>query len=203
MIELLPWGSTADESLIPEARVDDLDLDDDTDAATWDARMDALAERRIRQARERLEQMGVIDPDGRLVSRELRRNRLSPAVAASKPARPVMIVVAGPPGSGKSTFFPIAAMGVDSFSIDDRCAQVVSSGPKGFPKRPEAHVRTSRRRTSRRWWRSAKAMRARRCVTSRTRSIFSSTTGSRARSKQRLSPDAPADEVGRRAIRRV
>ena len=33
--------------------------------------MDALAERRIRQARERLEQMGVIDPDGRLVSREL------------------------------------------------------------------------------------------------------------------------------------
>ena len=64
-------GSTADESLIPEARVDDLDLDDDTDAATWDARMDALAERRIRQARERLEQMGVIDPDGRLVSREL------------------------------------------------------------------------------------------------------------------------------------
>jgi hypothetical protein len=51
-------GGTSDEPLIPEARVDDLDLDDDTDAATWDARMDALAERRIRQARERLEQMG-------------------------------------------------------------------------------------------------------------------------------------------------
>jgi adenylate kinase family enzyme len=29
-----------------------------------------------------------------------------------------MLVVAGPPGSGKSTFFPIAAMGVDAFSID-------------------------------------------------------------------------------------
>jgi dephospho-CoA kinase len=38
-----------------------------------------------------------------------------------------MLVVAGPPGSGKSTFFPIAAMGVDAFSIDDRCAQIVGS----------------------------------------------------------------------------
>jgi predicted ABC-type ATPase len=38
-----------------------------------------------------------------------------------------MIVVAGPPGSGKSTFFPIAAMGVDAFSIDDRCAQILGS----------------------------------------------------------------------------
>jgi hypothetical protein len=62
---------TTDESLIPEARVDDLDLDNEADAATWDARMDSLAERRIRQARARLEQMGVIDGDGRLVSREL------------------------------------------------------------------------------------------------------------------------------------
>jgi hypothetical protein len=41
--------------------------------------------------------------------------------------RPVMLVVAGPPGSGKRTFFPIAAMGVDAFSIDDRCAQIVGS----------------------------------------------------------------------------
>jgi predicted ABC-type ATPase len=38
-----------------------------------------------------------------------------------------MIVVAGPPGSGKSTFFPIGGMGVDAFSIDDRCAQIVGS----------------------------------------------------------------------------
>jgi hypothetical protein len=38
-----------------------------------------------------------------------------------------MLVVAGPPGSGKSTFFPVAAMGVDAFSIDDRCAQIVGS----------------------------------------------------------------------------
>ena len=48
-----------------------LDLDDDIDVATWDARMDAMAERRILQARARLEQMGVIDRDGRLISREI------------------------------------------------------------------------------------------------------------------------------------
>ena len=60
-----------DESPIPEARVDDLDLGKEADAATWDARMDAMAEQRILQARERLEQMGVIDRGGHLVSREL------------------------------------------------------------------------------------------------------------------------------------
>jgi hypothetical protein len=64
-------STPADESPIPEARVDDLDLDNEADAAIWDARMDAMAERRIRQARARLEQMGVIDREGHLVSREL------------------------------------------------------------------------------------------------------------------------------------
>lgn len=38
-----------------------------------------------------------------------------------------MVVVAGPPGSGKSTFFPIGALGVDALSIDDRCAQIAGS----------------------------------------------------------------------------
>ena len=61
----------ADESLIPEARVDDLDLDNEADVATWDACMDAMNDRRIRQARARLEQMGIMDRDGRLVSREV------------------------------------------------------------------------------------------------------------------------------------
>lgn len=63
--------SVIDESPIPEARVDDLDLDDEADASTWDARMDAMAERRIQQARARLEQMGVIDGEGHLISRDL------------------------------------------------------------------------------------------------------------------------------------
>jgi predicted ABC-type ATPase len=38
-----------------------------------------------------------------------------------------MIVIAGPPGSGKSTYFPVGAFGVDSFNIDDRCAQILGS----------------------------------------------------------------------------
>jgi hypothetical protein len=69
----LPFVAAAirSESPIPEARVDDLDLDDEADVATWDARMDAMAEQRIQQARARLEQMGVIDHEGHLVSREL------------------------------------------------------------------------------------------------------------------------------------
>lgn len=38
-----------------------------------------------------------------------------------------MVVVAGPPGSGKTTYFPVSAFGVDSFNIDDRCAQILGS----------------------------------------------------------------------------
>jgi predicted ABC-type ATPase len=38
-----------------------------------------------------------------------------------------MVVVAGPPGSGKTTSFPVGALGIDAFSIDDRCAEIVGS----------------------------------------------------------------------------
>ncbi len=38
-----------------------------------------------------------------------------------------MIVVAGPPGSGKTRYFPVTAFGVNSFNIDDRCAQILGS----------------------------------------------------------------------------
>src|SRR5205823_2953697 len=38
-----------------------------------------------------------------------------------------MLVVAGPPGSGKTTYFPVTAFGVDAFNIDDRCAQILGS----------------------------------------------------------------------------
>jgi len=38
-----------------------------------------------------------------------------------------MIVVAGPPGSGKTRYFPVTALGVDGFNIDDRCAQILGS----------------------------------------------------------------------------
>lgn len=38
-----------------------------------------------------------------------------------------MIVVAGPSGSGKTATFPTASFGIDSFNIDDRCAQILGS----------------------------------------------------------------------------
>jgi hypothetical protein len=61
-------------------------------------------------------------------------------------ARPRMIVVAGPPGSGKTRSFPVSAFGIDGFNIDDRCAtnMSVASGPErstrvGCPaRRPHA-----------------------------------------------------------------
>lgn len=37
---------------------------------------------------------------------------------------PRMIVIAGPPGSGKSTAFPVASFGVDCFNADDRAAEL-------------------------------------------------------------------------------
>src|ERR1700691_3991377 len=37
---------------------------------------------------------------------------------------PRMIVVAGPPGSGKSSLFPVAETGLDSFNADDRAAEL-------------------------------------------------------------------------------
>lgn len=41
--------------------------------------------------------------------------------------KPRMIVVAGPPGSGKTTALPTHAFGVDAFNIDDRCAALTGS----------------------------------------------------------------------------
>ena len=38
-----------------------------------------------------------------------------------------MLAVAGPSGSGKTTDFPVTAFGVDSFNVDDRCAQIQGS----------------------------------------------------------------------------
>ena len=53
-------------------------------------------------------------------------------------ARPVMIVVAGPPGSGKTTFFSVDGFGVDCFNVDDRCAQLVGGYPHIPPRIAEA-----------------------------------------------------------------
>ena len=53
--------------------------------------------------------------------------------------RPRMFVVAGPPGSGKTTYFPVSALGVDSFNIDDRCAQPLGSY-RAIPREVRAAV---------------------------------------------------------------
>jgi predicted ABC-type ATPase len=50
-----------------------------------------------------------------------------------------MFVVAGPPGSGKTTCFPVTAFGVDSFNIDDRCAQILGSY-RGIPRDVREHI---------------------------------------------------------------
>jgi len=51
-----------------------------------------------------------------------------------------MLVVAGPPGSGKTSYFPVTALGIDSFNIDDRCAQVLGSY-RAIPREPCGSVR--------------------------------------------------------------
>lgn len=44
-----------------------------------------------------------------------------------------MMVVAGPAGSGKSTAFPLAAFGIEHFSVDDRCAELNGGLYTGIP----------------------------------------------------------------------
>lgn len=55
-------------------------------------------------------------------------------------ARPRLIVIVGPPGSGKMRYFPVTAFRVDSFNIDDRCAQILGSY-RAIPRplRADAH----------------------------------------------------------------
>lgn len=53
-----------------------------------------------------------------------------------------MLVVAGPPGSGKSRLFPIQRSGLDWFSVDDRCAELNGGSYQGIA--PEVRARASR-----------------------------------------------------------
>lgn len=67
-----------------------------------------------------------------------------------------MRVVAGPAGAGKSTAFPVAEMGVDSFNVDDHCAQLNGGSYRNIPPSIreqanraleqfiESHIRTRR-----------------------------------------------------------
>lgn len=64
-------GGDSTIAAIPRAPVGDLDLDRDEDEVEWERRVKALADQRLRSARDRLEKMGVVDKDGELVSHEL------------------------------------------------------------------------------------------------------------------------------------
>jgi hypothetical protein len=61
----------SDASPIPSAPFDDLDLDRHEDEEEWDRRVMALAAARIAAERIRLQQLGIVDANGDLVSREL------------------------------------------------------------------------------------------------------------------------------------
>ncbi len=66
-------------SPIPSAPFDDLDLDREQDDDEWERRVMGLAAARIAAARERFEQMGIIDSGGKLVSSELPADMLPDA----------------------------------------------------------------------------------------------------------------------------
>jgi predicted ABC-type ATPase len=51
-----------------------------------------------------------------------------------------MFIVAGPPGSGKSTLFPVSTFGVDFFNADDRAAQLNGGSYQGIPAEIRAQV---------------------------------------------------------------
>jgi predicted ABC-type ATPase len=50
-----------------------------------------------------------------------------------------MIIVAGPPGGGKSSHFPVGNVGVDWFNSDDRAAQLNAGSYQNIP----VHVRSA------------------------------------------------------------
>ncbi|HEY9793555.1 MAG TPA: AAA family ATPase [Candidatus Obscuribacterales bacterium] len=53
---------------------------------------------------------------------------------------PKMLVVAGPPGSGKSTFFPVNGFGLDGFNADDRAAALNGGSYENISLDIRAHV---------------------------------------------------------------
>jgi predicted ABC-type ATPase len=54
--------------------------------------------------------------------------------------RPKMIVIAGPPGSGKSTLYPVASFGVAHFNADDRAAELNGGSYVGISRQLRERV---------------------------------------------------------------
>jgi hypothetical protein len=53
-----------------------------------------------------------------------------------------MFIVAGPPGAGKSTAFPVSGFGVDFFNADDRAAALNDGSYLNIPRNVRSHVNT-------------------------------------------------------------
>lgn len=53
---------------------------------------------------------------------------------------PRMVIVAGPPGSGKSAAFPVSSFGIDYFNADDRAAQLNNTSYQGISLEVRAAV---------------------------------------------------------------
>lgn len=62
-------AAPASAAPIPEARLDDLDREEDR--VEWRRRLAELAAARLSSARARLERLGIVDAQGKLVSSEL------------------------------------------------------------------------------------------------------------------------------------
>jgi len=54
--------------------------------------------------------------------------------------RPRMVIIAGPPGSGKSVAFPVSSFGIDYFNAGDRAAQLNNTSYQGIPLEIRAAV---------------------------------------------------------------
>jgi hypothetical protein len=55
--------------------------------------------------------------------------------------RPQMVVVAGPPGSGKSLFFPVGSLADAAFNVDDRAAELNGGSYRKIPRAGAAGMR--------------------------------------------------------------
>ena len=64
-------ASPAGAPSIPEARLDDLDLDREEDRVEWRRRLAELAAVRLSSARARFEGLGIVEADGKLVSSDV------------------------------------------------------------------------------------------------------------------------------------
>ncbi|HEU0142389.1 MAG TPA: hypothetical protein VFQ79_21890 [Bryobacteraceae bacterium] len=61
---------------------------------------------------------------------------------------PRMIVVAGPPGSGKSSIFPVSSFGISCFNADDRAAELNHGSYVGIPSTSAMSSTASSKRSS-------------------------------------------------------